>query len=250
MEVHHHPHIENQPGGRAGKNFKEYFFEFFMLFLAVFCGFLAENFREHQMEKARAKQYIFSFYKDLNSDTATYTQLISFYTSATSALRAKDSCYDAFKKNLNCNVCLGNLFGYSLGFMDLITADETISQLKNAGEMRSLEKDDADSILKYDKAIRIYKIEEATGTQSTQNEIRKMIFSLMNYDAIRKYNQENRIDGTVPVLYVANKELVNNYFNLLDYYYSTDRGQLAYIIQLKQNADWLIEYFRKKYNFK
>ena len=28
------------------KNWKSYFKEFFMLFLAVFCGFLAENYRE------------------------------------------------------------------------------------------------------------------------------------------------------------------------------------------------------------
>lgn len=36
MEVHHHPHIER-------KRFKEYFFEFLMIFLAVTLGFIAEN---------------------------------------------------------------------------------------------------------------------------------------------------------------------------------------------------------------
>ena len=40
-----------------------------MLFLAVFCGFLAENFREHQVEHQREKQYIKSFIEDLKSDT-------------------------------------------------------------------------------------------------------------------------------------------------------------------------------------
>jgi hypothetical protein len=47
MEVHHHPHVEK-------KNFKEYFFEFIMIFLAVRSeklisanmAFIGENMRE------------------------------------------------------------------------------------------------------------------------------------------------------------------------------------------------------------
>ena len=37
MEVHSHTHTER-------KKFTHYLWEFLMLFLAVFCGFLAENF--------------------------------------------------------------------------------------------------------------------------------------------------------------------------------------------------------------
>ena len=37
MEVHHHAHH-----GHEKKTWKNYFWEFLMLFLAVFCGFLAE----------------------------------------------------------------------------------------------------------------------------------------------------------------------------------------------------------------
>jgi hypothetical protein len=40
MEVHHHPRVEK-------KNFKEYFLEFLMIFLAVTMGFFAENIREY-----------------------------------------------------------------------------------------------------------------------------------------------------------------------------------------------------------
>ena len=53
MEVHHHSHT-------PGKKWAHYFWEFLMLFLAVFCGFLAENFREHQVEKKKGKTiYVF-----------------------------------------------------------------------------------------------------------------------------------------------------------------------------------------------
>ena len=63
MEVHHHAHT-------ARKKWTHYFWEFLMLFLAVFCGFLAENKREHMVEHNRAKAYAESLYKDLQNDTA------------------------------------------------------------------------------------------------------------------------------------------------------------------------------------
>jgi hypothetical protein len=40
MEVHHHPHVEK-------KNFKEYFLEFLMIFLAVTLGFFDRNISKH-----------------------------------------------------------------------------------------------------------------------------------------------------------------------------------------------------------
>src|SRR6478609_1394706 len=63
MEVHHHSHSER-------KKWQHYLWEFLMLFLAVFCGFLAENFREHQVERQREREYMRSLVKDLQRDTA------------------------------------------------------------------------------------------------------------------------------------------------------------------------------------
>ena len=68
MEVHHHPVAIGPHAPR--KRWTHYFWEFFMLFLAVFCGFLAENQREHYVEHIREKQFIKSFVEDLKSDTA------------------------------------------------------------------------------------------------------------------------------------------------------------------------------------
>src|SRR5215510_11150206 len=62
MEVHAHPHTER-------KRLRHYLFEFFMLFLAVFAGFLAENQREHIVEHQREKQYMVSLIEDLETDT-------------------------------------------------------------------------------------------------------------------------------------------------------------------------------------
>jgi len=58
MEVHDHSHTESPPAGRAGKKFTHYLWVFLMLFTVIFCSFLAESFREHQVEHERKRQYI------------------------------------------------------------------------------------------------------------------------------------------------------------------------------------------------
>ena len=63
MEVHAHSHTER-------KKWTHYFWEFLMLFLAVFCGFLAENQREHIVEHKREKQYMQNLLQDLKRDSS------------------------------------------------------------------------------------------------------------------------------------------------------------------------------------
>ena len=65
MEVHTHTHT-------ARKKWTHYFWEFFMLFLAVTLGFFVENQREHMIENNRAKKFIASLVEDLKRDTATF----------------------------------------------------------------------------------------------------------------------------------------------------------------------------------
>ena len=62
MEVHHHSHHP--------KKWKEYITEFFMLFLAVFAGFLAESYLEYRTERHKEHDYLASMVKDLQLDTA------------------------------------------------------------------------------------------------------------------------------------------------------------------------------------
>ena len=62
MEVHAHTHTPR-------KKWTHYFWEFLMLFLAVFAGFLAENQREHYIENQRAKQLAKNLYKEIYADS-------------------------------------------------------------------------------------------------------------------------------------------------------------------------------------
>src|SRR4026209_2056299 len=72
MEVHQHGHH----GGK--KNWKSYFWEFLMLFLAVTLGFFVENQREHYIEHNREKQFIVTLAEDLKSDTAQLSGTILY----------------------------------------------------------------------------------------------------------------------------------------------------------------------------
>ena len=62
MEVHAHTHTER-------KKWTHYFWEFLMLFLAVFCGFLAENQREHMVEHKREEKFVKRLLSDLGEDS-------------------------------------------------------------------------------------------------------------------------------------------------------------------------------------
>jgi len=64
MEVHHHGHVHEK------KKWKEYVFQFLMLFLAVFCGFLAENQLDHKIVSDRKKIYVQNLLEDLKADKA------------------------------------------------------------------------------------------------------------------------------------------------------------------------------------
>jgi hypothetical protein len=73
MEVHHHPDLHHEK-----KNFREYFLEFLMIFLAVTMGFFAESLRENISNNERAKSLAQQLIKDIQADTANLNNVISY----------------------------------------------------------------------------------------------------------------------------------------------------------------------------
>jgi hypothetical protein len=143
MEVHHHAHTER-------KKWTHYLWEFIMLFLAVFCGFLAENQREHYIEHQREKQYMRSLMEDLQTDTATINRVRN------RALIQIDFLDSLIVSGNNIPVKADDinklyfLQGKTTRFLNIRFEDGTSSQLKNAGGMRLIRKEVAA------KAIREY----------------------------------------------------------------------------------------------
>jgi len=149
MEVHAHTHTER-------KKWTHYFWEFLMLFLAVFCGFLAENQREHLIEHQREKQFVRSLFNDIKSDTANIAKIINSRT-------AKERMLDSMIYMMNSSDPSGFtkliypyavLVGRTLPYR-FVPNDGTIQQLKNSGAFRLIrDRVVADSISQYDISVR------------------------------------------------------------------------------------------------
>ena len=69
MEVHAHTHT-------ARKKWTHYIWEFIMLFLAVFSGFLAEYQLEHKIEKERAEKFLQSMLLDVSRNIINLDSLM------------------------------------------------------------------------------------------------------------------------------------------------------------------------------
>jgi hypothetical protein len=152
MEVHAHSHLASGETHSKRKKWTHYLWEFLMLFLAVFCGFLAENFREHTIEHQKEKEYILSMIEDAKTDTANIHTAISFNMKRIYRLDSlAKKCFSYTAKD-NSDGDIYRLYFSCLRHPDFITPTErTMMQLKNAGGMRLLRKRiAADSILQYD----------------------------------------------------------------------------------------------------
>jgi hypothetical protein len=150
MEVHKHPHHVTHK-----KKWPEYLLEFFMLFLAVFLGFVAENIREGVVESNREKEYIKSFYEDLIADENDLQTIIN-------NLKKEAQTGDSLAMLMNhvsTETPANYIYMYLLritrsSLTNLYVNDRTIIQLRNAGGMRLIHnKGVSDSIVAYYKEI-------------------------------------------------------------------------------------------------
>ena len=56
------------------RKMKNYFFEFFVIFIAIIGGFFAENIRERFIDRHAVKEYMVSLVQDLKADTMDLSQ--------------------------------------------------------------------------------------------------------------------------------------------------------------------------------
>jgi len=144
MEVHAHTHT-------ARKKWTHYFWEFLMLFLAVFCGFLAENQREHYVEHQREKEFMITMLEDLKSDTVLLNATIKDWAFVNKSI---DSVADAIQLPV-ANTDFIKIYRHlnnALNYWSFRYNDRTIAQLKNSGAFRLIRKKEvANKIVAYDQ---------------------------------------------------------------------------------------------------
>ena len=145
MEVHHHPDLHHRK-----KNFKEYFLEFIMIFLAVTMGFFAESLRESLLEKERVHGYMEEMVENLKADTMRFHHALSYNENASPTL-------DSFRYEID-SAAMGHIHGNRLYFLaftsgqfsNVLFKEAAISELKNSGSMRLIhDRHLSDQILEY-----------------------------------------------------------------------------------------------------
>jgi len=249
MEVHAHTHTVPIAIGR--KKFIHYFWEFFMLFLAVFCGFLAENFREHEVEHQREKKYIISLIKDVELDIASLENSydlrkvqIRYFDSLTGLLR------QGYEKRTNDFYFYARHITRSTRFQ---YHDRTIQQLKNSGNLRLIRNNDAaDSITVYDnEAIKTLLIQ-----QDNEDELRKYIATNLAGNVLSAFAWDEMNDSTgkiskpinSPSLITKDPKLLSAFtFNVIQLK-ATLSFTNRHIIRATKSAKNLIELLKKEYH--
>ena len=127
MEVHAHTHT-------ARKKWTHYIWEFIMLFLAVFSGFLAEYQLEHKIEKERAEKFLQSMLLDVRTNIANLDSLmkqdrviISNHDELVNWLIKDSATIDraAFAKSMG-----------AIWIRNFLVRKETYEQMKSSGSLR------------------------------------------------------------------------------------------------------------------
>jgi hypothetical protein len=257
MEVHHHPHVKK-------KNFKEYFLEFIMLFLAVTLGFFAENLREKVTDHHKEREYMESVVQDLKSDT---TELANTITGWDKSNSNADSILNYLKKDLtpfNVSV-LYNLLNHNFFHFNLFKYnDKTIQELKSSGDFRLIRnRDITDSIMAFDVDMRyilmqeqdikelmmtsknieakIFDFSELKGNASDFSQINGNTSLLLSIE-----NQGSLINNGM--LLTTDKQTIAEYYNKLYTFHKISRYHTYLFREGKKKAALLITQIQKHYH--
>ena len=260
MEVHAHTHT-------ARKKWTHYFWEFFMLFLAVTLGFFVENQREHYIEKKRAKEYARLLADDLSFDIAELNR-------AERVLHQIINAGDSLARLLNDNnvkkIPGGKLYYYEYwsGWRwSIISRDATLQQLKNSGTLRYLSNTElVRKILGYEESVRViymlqnkYEPEKAENWKLVQKVFYQDYFNILDKDpaltrdsTVKNFMTDNvRLDSFLNTNYPLYTYDKNILFELKNWAYNSSRNYRVIendIKRLRRKAHEVTEALKKEYH--
>ena len=246
MEVHHPHHVTHK------KKWGEYILEFFMLFLAVFLGFVAENIREHYVETRRAKEYVKSLYDDLKIDTAIIERNIQEKFWRESKLDSLDKILSSgnYTEN-NYRLYYLERFLYS---KDIFTPqDVTYQQLRSSGNFRYIQNNVLyKKIADYYNLCSRYQLGDNFAINLNLSEIESKIFNSNDLNSFNNvgnsiYETVKKLDrNLVPIN--PDKPALNLLHNKVGYERWISSLMRNFLEWLKENAIEIINITKKEYH--
>jgi len=247
MEVHHHTHS-------ARKKWTHYFWEFLMLFLAVFCGFLAEYQLEHTIEHQRETKFMRSMIEDLQKDTSEIKYWIGRLEFNKDRIDSAIWIYASNKKLDPVQVATIGHWGISgTSSMNIAFTDRTSSQLKNSGGMRLIRNSlVADAITDYWNLMEGYLLTHFR-MENYRIDTRKLgskIFGFIPGSYVKKTLDSNFVYDNYRLL-DNSPLLLGEYVNNLELLGTIIRSSyLSQMENLYQLATRIIEMIKKEYRLK
>ena len=213
-----------------------------MLFLAVFCGFLAEYQLEHKIERNRETQYIESMVRDLSEDTAKMSVEIVRNTrkeAGVDSLLVTIYAIPYTNGSLKIMYRLKNNYLYNRA--QVFFTKRTITQLKNSGGLRLIRnKPASDSIVIYDENCE--KIEKQfDGLLTHQMKAREIEYKV--------FDPRCKLETTTKFTLLNNDDkLMLEYANWL----TTTKMSIKYYVVLikdqKERAIRIMQFLQKEYH--
>ena len=243
MEVHHHPSVHK-------KNFKEFFLEFVMIFLAVSLGFIAENVRESITHHEQETHYVESLINDLKEDTAGMHRVINENNAKMDSLVKMAKLANA-DFSLPCNRFKLYYGAQMIGNYSLFKAnDATMMQLKTSG-LQLIKKDHAaDSIAKYDVRLKMISATEALYTNATNAalEAAQQLLDLSASSNTAYFDTATGFKNVLLPLLTDNSSGIPRFFNKIYFEIGATQNYIYNIQRVLPNAERLIAYLKKEYN--
>ena|SRR5688572_12149858 len=243
MEVHHHAHTSR-------KKWTHYFWEFLMLFLAVFCGFLAEYRLEQTIERHREKEYIISMVDDLKTDT---TNINTHARYRADRRRRMDSLSLLLDQSDYLNNT-GLIYYYARWVPRntyFYTTDRTIQQLKNAGGMRLItKKTAAESILAYDAQLKLVQTQNYSLEEQGVTRFLDLMTGIFNGHVLDEMYGDSIINMPIgnPSLLTNEKRYIDELISQLHFVKSLNNRNTFFENKLKIQAANTIHILKKEYH--
>jgi hypothetical protein len=239
MEIHQHTHT-------LRKKFTHYLWEFLMLFLAVFCGFLAENYREHLIEHQREKQFARQLLDDLRADSGSFAKRNALMNARLKKHEAFYQLMTAVQKPTDKQIldsCLPLIYTYPV----LVTTG-TYNQMKASGGLRYIQNEKLlNALKKYYEILLPRTISASEGDMTYYaDQINPFILKYFRIQDIDFLNDSVKTKN--PVIQNRTSQTDQELINIIELYAVSLRIRTRFPVTEKINE--LIDLLKKQYYLK
>ncbi len=245
MEIHHHLKHSDKP-----RKYKEYLFEFLVIFIAIIGSFFAENIREHFIDRHKEKEYMISMLQDLKVESKRLKNSIDVNNAQ---IKGLDSLLNVMNNKLignEINKFYYFNFKYAYSYNAFMSVDRTLNQLMNAGGL-SLIKDRAvsDEIMIYSNSIKGI-LNQAELLEMRYQKILDQQKDIVDIQAVMMLKQESSILDLkeYPNLLATDKKTINAYYFTITSFKGSMIGYTQRLDDLLKQNTLLIQLIQKEYS--